>query len=719
MNAQEPEAAPSALHACYHHKFRFIALLLSLCALFCGCAKKAGPQWVETKNGIKVWFNCRAVPMEATWAGPSLAGIAHGQGVFTVHYKDGSSVMTNVVMRWGEMASQSPRRLSAGGTFIGVVKKGAPRGFGVLNLGGCNYIGRFRSDGSARGDVKGYSADKKLLYTGGFKRFGYHGKGTLWKHDGSKYEGEFKRGQKDGYGREWFPDGSRFKGYFKNDLRHGRGALKLSGATRSWHVWEEGKIADRETVIRIRINSLGLKIAPKTKERFERYLSFYELNQWWILVAMPIAIAVLVFLPAGIINQKLQVSEFSEKSLSVVKVFGAFCCGAGFGAHKSLTRRPCWALYPFIVFIAMVFAAKTLFLFLPFPQIWLLAPHVPWATSIILALFAVCCLYDVVFGISYDTYRFNWDYFRRSPIDANLIACKDELFSVAKKVKSHSGKGMKKTKRSRREIHAIYAELKEEHQWADRHPFLANFKEAWNQNEEKSTQKMQEASSDIYDALYDVMDAAHDAIDALNRLHRFAARARHLTLEVLDEVRTKPVLHTKYQRELDAVTFPDPACFKLSILCEIDYSDPSDVLERAEKFFKTAFGDQWRLICGEETKLSKLRHSQSEIISAMSKIVPVIFTLHSVVCDAADKINAHTLVLEQFYTQYAEVRDKLFAEPSASDCWRRKLGYKSRKALLKDTELYALLNPMISNLHELAKLYKRLDEIRLVRTYSN
>ena len=127
----------------------------------------------------------------------------------------------------------------------------------------------------------------------------------------------------------------------------------------------------------------------------------------------------------------------------------------------------------------------------------------------------------------------------------------------------------------------------------------------------------------------------------------------------------------------------------------------------------------FRLALGYDTKLSRLCEDQAAIISAMDKAVPEIKRLHSVVCDAADQIQLHMIMLKTFYERYIEVRDKLFAQPSLPNCLRRKFGYKSRKTLLKDAELCALLNPMIKELQELAKQYKRLDETRLVRSYNN
>ena len=56
---------------------------------------------------------------------------------------------------------------------------------------------------------------------------------------------------------------------------------------------------------------------------------------------------------------------------------------------------------------------------------------------------------------------------------------------------------------------------------------------------------MSGALENIKEALYDVSSTAKVAVDSLNRLHRFAARGRNLTLEVLDEIRTKPVLRRR------------------------------------------------------------------------------------------------------------------------------------------------------------------------------
>ena len=759
-------ATMTLLLGCYVHPIWLAFAGASVC-LTIGCWMliprfRPGPQWVETKGGTMVWVDCPSIATNAIWSGRSKASIASGPGDLAVCFEDGSRLQTNVVLRWGfpDNIKASPLK-NAGWSFLGTIRNGKPRGFGVLRKKDHFFVGTFRSNGSAKGDVLELDADGHMVYNGGFSHYQYNGDGALHFPDGAfynggfkkgryqgfgrerlsdgsqyeggfkegryhgfgskrlsdgrRYEGVFREGLRQGYGREWFPDGSRFKGYFKKGERNGRGASTDSSGVRTWHVWRNGQIADRETDVRSRINGLGTRINPKTKERFERLLSFYELNRWWTHGATAVILAVLIFLPACIIKQKLWTRDFSEEALSSKKSYLAFCFGAIFGAHKSLTARVSWFLYPALIFASLVFAAKTVFLFTPFPLIWVQAPYVPLPTIVVLAVFAIACIYDVVFGITYDTYRFNWQYFRQSPIDANLVSGKDELFTVSNEVKGRSNESFRSVKCSKRKVHTVFSTLKKEHNWADRHPFLALGKEAFTRKEQKLTGVLKEECDSILECLDDVSFAAQDAVDCLNRLHRFAARGRNLTLEVLDEIRTKPVLRSKYLRELDEVDFPDPSTFEIAKLITVNGSDSKGILEKARLFFDTAVVDVFRLIVSGETTLSKLRDNQAEIISAIDKAIPEVARLHSVVCEATGQIRVHSLVLRTFYKQYAELRDQLFAQPSASDCWRRKLGYKSRQLLLDDDALRDSLEPVIRELQELAKQYKRLDEIRLVR----
>lgn len=61
------------------------------------------------------------------------------------------------------------------------------------------------------------------VYTGGFSRHQYHGRGLLKLQNGTYYDGEFVRGQMQGQGFRTYPDGSIYEGTFHQGTCHGKG----------------------------------------------------------------------------------------------------------------------------------------------------------------------------------------------------------------------------------------------------------------------------------------------------------------------------------------------------------------------------------------------------------------------------------------------------------------------------------------------------------------
>ena len=64
------------------------------------------------------------------------------------------------------------------------------------------------------------------VYIGEFKGVKFHGKGTLTRKDGSKYEGTWKKGVPHGKGKRKYINGDLYEGEWRNFKRHGRGTFK-------------------------------------------------------------------------------------------------------------------------------------------------------------------------------------------------------------------------------------------------------------------------------------------------------------------------------------------------------------------------------------------------------------------------------------------------------------------------------------------------------------
>ena len=82
----------------------------------------------------------------------------------------------------------------------------------------------------------------------------FHGSGSRWWEDGSKYNGEFVLGSREGWGEFLWPNGSRYEGEWKKGMPHGRGFFRTGDKIHAvWH--EEGKLQSSAPVAKLRVPS--------------------------------------------------------------------------------------------------------------------------------------------------------------------------------------------------------------------------------------------------------------------------------------------------------------------------------------------------------------------------------------------------------------------------------------------------------------------------------
>ena len=84
-----------------------------------------------------------------------------------------------------------------------------------------------------------YSGGK--TYTGEWREYLYHGKGTL-TGDKKTYNGEFLNGKYHGKGSFLYNDGRTYTGEFKNNSRHGQGIYTSTNGDTYEGGWKEGEI---------------------------------------------------------------------------------------------------------------------------------------------------------------------------------------------------------------------------------------------------------------------------------------------------------------------------------------------------------------------------------------------------------------------------------------------------------------------------------------------
>jgi hypothetical protein len=87
--------------------------------------------------------------------------------------------------------------------------------------------------GVARGPENGFaccnpSSERVVKYTGEWRNYKKHGRGTQIWADGRKYEGDWDHDNPNGRGTFTWPNGDRYKGEFRMNQRHGRGTLSCA-----------------------------------------------------------------------------------------------------------------------------------------------------------------------------------------------------------------------------------------------------------------------------------------------------------------------------------------------------------------------------------------------------------------------------------------------------------------------------------------------------------
>ncbi|WP_417500694.1 PEGA domain-containing protein [Marinobacter sp.] len=101
-------------------------------------------------------------------------------------------------------------------------------------------------NGNWRGGVKTgdgtYEDSDGLRYEGQFVDGAFHGTGTAWYSDGSRYEGDWDNGKRAGEGVWRDADGSRFTGQFKDDAFFGQGTLTLANGDILTGEWAQGRL---------------------------------------------------------------------------------------------------------------------------------------------------------------------------------------------------------------------------------------------------------------------------------------------------------------------------------------------------------------------------------------------------------------------------------------------------------------------------------------------
>lgn len=104
-----------------------------------------------------------------------------------------------------------------------------------------NYQNGVWTGGVKTGDGT-YEDSDGLRYEGHFIDGAFHGSGTAWYADGSRYTGDWENGKRSGEGVWRDADGSRYTGQFSANAFHGQGTLTLDNGDILTGEWSQGQL---------------------------------------------------------------------------------------------------------------------------------------------------------------------------------------------------------------------------------------------------------------------------------------------------------------------------------------------------------------------------------------------------------------------------------------------------------------------------------------------
>lgn len=106
----------------------------------------------------------------------------------------------------------------------------------TVNFRNGTWIGGVRTGDGTYEDRNG------LRYEGHFVDGQFHGEGTAWYPDGSRYTGDWNEGRREGEGVWRSADNNRYTGQFQDDRFHGQGTLTLDNGDILTGQWAEGRL---------------------------------------------------------------------------------------------------------------------------------------------------------------------------------------------------------------------------------------------------------------------------------------------------------------------------------------------------------------------------------------------------------------------------------------------------------------------------------------------
>lgn len=219
--------------------------------------------WIETKEGVLVYVTPFSGNCSYSWQGPTFENVANGKGRLLVFDSTGNVSSEQVEAYYGAIDRELIKATKGGGKYVGTLDADKNlSGFGVLIENEDLFVGNF-VQGKPEGQLKQYK-DGKLYYDGFWKQGKFEGEGIWYKQDDSvssgvwennklvstKVDVELPIGRYVGYivddkpslqGTMFYHNGGKYEGEWNEGLWSGKGyyvSLKdsINGE------WESGKL---------------------------------------------------------------------------------------------------------------------------------------------------------------------------------------------------------------------------------------------------------------------------------------------------------------------------------------------------------------------------------------------------------------------------------------------------------------------------------------------
>ena len=222
------------------NKLSTLLIYLFLLTSFFSCLKETPKDWIQIQDtGLYVWDDVNNKNLAYYWNGGSFDKVIHGSGTLSVYNGDKLVDQRKITAYYGSISKKDIVTLSDESSYIGKIQNDLFEGFGVYLKDKNRYIGFFKNSKPTK--TLNWYKDSKIYYEGEWKDGEFHGKGCLYKEDGSIKQGTWQNGKLlQTYIRQQTPEGF-YDGEILNNKPNGKGEMHYNDSSYYEGEWEDGK----------------------------------------------------------------------------------------------------------------------------------------------------------------------------------------------------------------------------------------------------------------------------------------------------------------------------------------------------------------------------------------------------------------------------------------------------------------------------------------------